>query len=463
MQPLADVRVIAIEQFGAGPWGTLQLADLGAEVIKIEDPSSGGDVSRYVPPFQDGEASLFFETFNRNKRSVSLDLRHPDARGVFEDLVRVSDAVYSNLRGDQPERLGLTYDQLRARERADRLLLALRLRDDRAAGEGGRLRLHDARACGVDGAHGRPRRSADQERPVARRPLGRVRVGDRRPRRDPPGAPRRGRLRLRHLAARYRDARAHLLRDVGCVARLRPAAPPPLGTRGDRPLPELPDRGRLDRRRLPEGEVLAAALRRDRETRAGDGVPELRRPRPRVATSWSRSSRTSSASGRARSGSLCSPLRASRRRRSTTWRRRSARRGSSSTSTRSSGRCGRWPRRCGCPERSLRCGRRRTAAPTRSRCWSSCAATSPRGCASSRPRESSEDEKGAANGVETQSNRRVSPHRSLRTRPLSSPATRCTRRGRSRTGRTGISSRAGSRSRRGRRSRTSARAWRRAA
>ena len=51
MQPLADVRVIAIEQFGAGPWGTLQLADLGAEVIKIEDPSSGGDVSRYVPPF----------------------------------------------------------------------------------------------------------------------------------------------------------------------------------------------------------------------------------------------------------------------------------------------------------------------------------------------------------------------------------------------------------------------------
>ena len=113
MQPLADVRVIAIEQFGAGPWGTLQLADLGAEVIKIEDPSSGGDVSRYVPPFQEGEASLFFETFNRNKRSVSLDLRHPDARGVFEDLVRVSDAVYSNLRGDQPERLGLTYDQLK--------------------------------------------------------------------------------------------------------------------------------------------------------------------------------------------------------------------------------------------------------------------------------------------------------------------------------------------------------------
>ena len=113
MQPLADVRILAIEQFGAGPWGTLQLADLGADVIKIEDPASGGDVGRYVPPFADGEDSLFFETFNRNKRSVSLDLRHPEARGVLEDLVRGSDVVYSNLRGDQPGKLRLTYDDLR--------------------------------------------------------------------------------------------------------------------------------------------------------------------------------------------------------------------------------------------------------------------------------------------------------------------------------------------------------------
>jgi crotonobetainyl-CoA:carnitine CoA-transferase CaiB-like acyl-CoA transferase len=110
--PLADVRVLAIEQFGAGPWGTLQLADLGADVVKLEDPSSGGDVGRYVPPFQEGEHSLFFETFNRGKRSISLDLRHPQARSVLEDLVRSVDAVYSNLRGDQPARLGLTYDAL---------------------------------------------------------------------------------------------------------------------------------------------------------------------------------------------------------------------------------------------------------------------------------------------------------------------------------------------------------------
>jgi crotonobetainyl-CoA:carnitine CoA-transferase CaiB-like acyl-CoA transferase len=111
--PLQDVRLVAIEQYGAGPWGTLQLSDLGAEVIKIEDPASHGDVGRYVPPFQEGEDSLFFETFNRSKKSVSLDLRHPQARAVFEDLVRHSDVVYSNLRGDQPHKLRLTYDDLR--------------------------------------------------------------------------------------------------------------------------------------------------------------------------------------------------------------------------------------------------------------------------------------------------------------------------------------------------------------
>jgi len=105
--------VIAFEQFGAGPWGTLQLADLGAEVIKIEDPSSHGDVGRYVPPFAEGEDSLFFETFNRNKKSISLDLRREEARDVLEDLVRNADVVYSNLRGDQPRRLGLTYEQLK--------------------------------------------------------------------------------------------------------------------------------------------------------------------------------------------------------------------------------------------------------------------------------------------------------------------------------------------------------------
>lgn len=112
MMPLEDLRILAIEQYGAGPFGSLQLAELGADVIKLEDPATGGDVGRYVPPFQQGEDSLFFETFNRNKRSLSLDLRNSAGRRVFGDLVSTADAVYSNLRGDVPAALGINYDDL---------------------------------------------------------------------------------------------------------------------------------------------------------------------------------------------------------------------------------------------------------------------------------------------------------------------------------------------------------------
>jgi crotonobetainyl-CoA:carnitine CoA-transferase CaiB-like acyl-CoA transferase len=111
--PLADVRILAVEQYGAGPFGTVHLADLGAEVIKVEDPRSGGDIGRYVPPYAEGEDSLFFETFNRNKRSISLDLATPAGREFFEDLVRVSDVVYSNLRGDVPEKIRIRYADLK--------------------------------------------------------------------------------------------------------------------------------------------------------------------------------------------------------------------------------------------------------------------------------------------------------------------------------------------------------------
>ena len=109
---LEDVRVIALEQYGAGPFGTLHLAELGAEIIKIEDPTTKGDVSRYIPPFQEDTNSLFFETFNRNKKSISLDIKTPKGREVFHDLVKVSDVVFSNFRGDVPEKLNLTYEHL---------------------------------------------------------------------------------------------------------------------------------------------------------------------------------------------------------------------------------------------------------------------------------------------------------------------------------------------------------------
>ena len=110
--PLTGLRVVAIEQFGAGPFGTLLLADLGAEVIKIEDPAAGGDVGRSVPPGAEGGSSLYFEAFNRGKRSIALDLTSPAGREVFSRLVATADAVYNNLRGDLPDRLGLTYAAL---------------------------------------------------------------------------------------------------------------------------------------------------------------------------------------------------------------------------------------------------------------------------------------------------------------------------------------------------------------
>jgi crotonobetainyl-CoA:carnitine CoA-transferase CaiB-like acyl-CoA transferase len=110
--PLAGVRIVAVEQFGAGPFGTLQLADLGAEIIRLEDPSSGGDVSRYVTPGQRGTDSLYFESFNRGKRSMLLDLKSPAGLEVLHELCRSAHAVYANLRGDVVKGLGLTYDVL---------------------------------------------------------------------------------------------------------------------------------------------------------------------------------------------------------------------------------------------------------------------------------------------------------------------------------------------------------------
>lgn len=111
--PLAGVRILAVSQFGAGPFGTQVLADLGAEVIKIEDPGVGGDVARYVPPFAGEADSPYFQSFNRGVKSITINLRHPDGQAVFHDLVRVSDAVFNNARGDLPGKLGLTYEALR--------------------------------------------------------------------------------------------------------------------------------------------------------------------------------------------------------------------------------------------------------------------------------------------------------------------------------------------------------------
>jgi crotonobetainyl-CoA:carnitine CoA-transferase CaiB-like acyl-CoA transferase len=114
--PLADVRILAFTQLGAGPWGLTLLSDLGADVVKVEDPATRGDEARRVPPFNDpaAEDGLYYQALNRGARSITLNLRVPEARGVLEKLAARMDVVYNNLRGDLPGKLGLDYAALSA-------------------------------------------------------------------------------------------------------------------------------------------------------------------------------------------------------------------------------------------------------------------------------------------------------------------------------------------------------------
>lgn len=111
-QPLSDLRVLAIEQYGAGPFATMVLADLGADVIKIEVPGLG-DIGRSVPPWTGDHDSLFFQSLNRGKRSIALDLKDERGRELFARLVAKSDAVFSNARGSSAKNLAITYDDLK--------------------------------------------------------------------------------------------------------------------------------------------------------------------------------------------------------------------------------------------------------------------------------------------------------------------------------------------------------------
>lgn len=112
--PLAGIRVLTLEQFGAGPYGTMFLAELGAEVIKVEAPD-GGDPSRQVGPHRLGpNDSQYFQAWNLGKKSVTLDLKSAAGRRRFEALVRTADCVVNNLRGTQPAKLGIDYAHLSA-------------------------------------------------------------------------------------------------------------------------------------------------------------------------------------------------------------------------------------------------------------------------------------------------------------------------------------------------------------
>jgi crotonobetainyl-CoA:carnitine CoA-transferase CaiB-like acyl-CoA transferase len=113
--PLAGVRLIAVERFGAGPYATGHFADLGADVIRIEHVNGGLDAARATGPSFLGEHdSVYYQSFNGNKRSLSLDLKSDAGREVLNRLIATADGLIDNLRGDQPDKLKLTYDHVKA-------------------------------------------------------------------------------------------------------------------------------------------------------------------------------------------------------------------------------------------------------------------------------------------------------------------------------------------------------------
>ena len=113
MKPLLGTRVLAVEQFAAAPYGTMFLADMGAEVIKVENSTIGGDPARYTGPhFLAPGDSQYFETWNLNKRSIAIDLKSAAGRRDFERLVGTAEVVVNNLRGDLPASMGLDYATL---------------------------------------------------------------------------------------------------------------------------------------------------------------------------------------------------------------------------------------------------------------------------------------------------------------------------------------------------------------
>lgn len=113
-RPLSGIRVIGLEQYMSGPYCTMLLADAGAEVIKIERPGSG-DPRRAIPPFvekDDIKKACGFLSYNRNKKSLALDLQTGAGQDILRDLVRVSDVLVENLRPGATAKMGLDYDQI---------------------------------------------------------------------------------------------------------------------------------------------------------------------------------------------------------------------------------------------------------------------------------------------------------------------------------------------------------------
>ena len=110
--PLEGVKVLDLTQIMAGPYCTMTLADMGADVVKVEKPNGGDDTRRMGPPFIEGESAAFLG-INRNKRSVVVDMKAERGRKIVRDMARESDVLVQNFRPGALERMGLGYEQVR--------------------------------------------------------------------------------------------------------------------------------------------------------------------------------------------------------------------------------------------------------------------------------------------------------------------------------------------------------------
>ena len=111
MSPLEGITVLDLTRVLSGPYCTMLLADMGARVIKVEQPGKGDDTRAWGPPFLEGE-SAYFLSINRNKESVTLDFKHPDGRALLEQLIGKADVLVENFRPGTLTKLGLDYATL---------------------------------------------------------------------------------------------------------------------------------------------------------------------------------------------------------------------------------------------------------------------------------------------------------------------------------------------------------------
>jgi len=114
VRPLEGIRVIDLTRVVSGPYCTMLLGDLGAEIIKVERPGEGDDTRAFAPPFQ-GDQAAYFLSINRNKKSITLDLKSDLGKELLWGLIERSDVLVENFRPGAIERLGFGYEAVRVR------------------------------------------------------------------------------------------------------------------------------------------------------------------------------------------------------------------------------------------------------------------------------------------------------------------------------------------------------------